>query len=96
MIRNIKFPNIHNEIASISNRNIKSSIIISVIIKKVESSICAIAVSTLSPYIFPPPKTYLATSAYVSIAFIFFLFFSAIGMISLLAASKSKTLLKFS
>lgn len=36
--------------------------------------------------------TYVATSAYASIAFMFFLFFSAMGMMSLLAASRSLTL----
>jgi hypothetical protein len=92
MVWNVKLPNVHNEITRIGNRCI-SYIVNPFVIKKVESSIGTNRMISTTPGALLS-RTYLATSAYVSIAFILFLFFSAIGMIILLTASKSFTFTK--
>lgn len=54
MIWYIPFPNIHNEIARISNRSIKSFLIISFVIKEVEAGIRTI-ISLVFPNAFQIP-----------------------------------------
>ena len=90
MVRNIVLSDINNEITRIYN-SIGSFIVILVVIKNIKASIGAVPIISESPYPYKLAPAYLATSAYVSIAFIFFLFFSASGMMTLRTPSRSPT-----
>ncbi len=91
VVRNVVLSNIYNKVARFAAA---SSFLISLkVVKNVKASICAIAmVSTSANPANQPIYIYLATSAYASKAFTFFLFFSAIGMIPFRTASRSDTL----
>lgn len=98
MVWNIVFAYIDKEIASLGKGSVTSSLVIScIVIKKVKAGICSTRYGQFpnqQQQVMRGPRegcTHAATSAYVSMASIPFLFFSAIGMISLLAAIKSCT-----
>lgn len=95
MIRNIIFPDIYNKIASIYS-SIRSFLIIYVVIKDVKTGIRAVRELGDDALFIESKDACLATSAYVSIAFIFFLFFSAVGRITFRTARRSETLAKLS
>lgn len=89
MIRYVKFSNINNVITRV-RYSIKSFIIILLIVKKIEASIGTSIVSIGFAFRMHNGQ-YLATSAYVSIAFMLSLFFSATGMIIFLTLNRSPT-----
>ena len=89
----IVFSNINNEVARVRENSIRSYLIISCIVKEVKFAIGpGGAGQDRGASTGPDRATYAETSAYASNASTFFLFFSAMGWISLLAAIKSLTL----
>lgn len=86
--------NINNEIACFYE-SVWSFLVILIVIENVKARICA--TSSVSFYgSTSKGANYLATSAYVSMAFIFFLLVSAIGNNDFRTASRSGTLTKVS
>ena len=91
VVRDVKLPNIYNVITRVRYA-INSFIIIAfiIIIKKIEASTSTIEIS-IEVSAQRDESHYLATSAYVSIAFMDPLFFSAIGMMVFLTPKRSPT-----
>lgn len=91
MVWYVILPNVDNVITRVRYAFV-SSIIILLSVKKIETSVgtwsVSIADQSLDMGIGAP---YLATSAYVSMAFMPLLFFSAIGIITFLRLSRSPT-----
>ncbi len=92
MVRDIVFPNINNVITRIRYA-VKSSNIIFFIIVEVKTSVSTseLVSITIARHVVKP---YPATSAYVSIAVMLFLLFSAIGMRTFLTPNRSPTFSK--